>query len=237
MIEWVTLTSEEIGFVDRRLPVIIPLGLVEAHGPHLPLSVDVECGAYFARRVAEESGAILAPVLPYGFADEMREYPGTIGLKAETLSQVIVDLSEMFCFHGFTRQIFLSGHGANRMPVEMAFHRVWQNYRDLRAVYWNYWSAASVSGIYHADQGETEIAMAVGVPVKMDRVKDFEVTKPWYAIRSRFGLQADSGGINGRPSLANPENGRAVREQIVRILAEKVRNIIKMEQDPVSEQS
>jgi creatinine amidohydrolase len=237
MIEWVTLTSEEIGAVDRRLPVIIPLGLVEAHGPHLPLSVDVECGAYFARRAAEESGAILAPVLPYGFADEMREYPGTIGLKAETLSQVIVDLSEMFCFHGFTRQIFLSGHGANRMPVEMAFHRVWQNYRDLRAVYWNYWSAASVSGIHHADQGETEIAMAVGVPVKMDRVKDFEVTKPWYAIRSRFELQADSGGINGRPSLANPENGRPVREQIVRILAEKVRNIIKMEQDPVSEQS
>ncbi len=85
MIEWITLTSDEIAAVDKRLPVIVPLGLVEAHGPHLPLSVDVECGSYFARRVAEESGAILAPALPYGFADEMREYPGTVGLKAETL--------------------------------------------------------------------------------------------------------------------------------------------------------
>ena len=237
MIEWVTLTSEEIGAVDRRLPVIIPLGLVEAHGPHLPLSVDVECGAYFARRVAEESGAILAPLLPYGFADEMQEYPGTLGLKAETLTQVIVDLSEMFCFHGFSRQIFLSGHGANRMPVEMAFHRVWQNYQDLRAVYWNYWSGAGFSGIHHADQGETEIAMAVGLPVKTDRVKDFQLSKPWYAIRSRFELQPDSGGINGQPSFANPENGQRMRDEIVRILTGKVRNIIHLERNLVREQS
>ena len=145
MIEWITLTSNEIAAVDKRLPVIIPLGLVEAHGPHLPLSVDVECGAYFARRVAEESGAILAPLLPYGFADEMREYPGTIGLRAETLTQVIADISEIFCFHGFTRQIFFSGHGANRMPVEMAFERIWRNYPKFRAIYWNYWSAGEIS--------------------------------------------------------------------------------------------
>ena len=236
MIEWVTLTSEEIAAIDKRLPVIIPLGLVEAHGPHLPLSVDVECSAYFARRVAEESGAILAPVLPYGFADEMREYPGTIGLKAETLTQVIVDLSEMFCFHGFTRQIFLSGHGANRMPTEMAFQHIWQNYRDLRAVYWNYWSAAGFSGIHHADQGETEIAMAVGLPVKMDRVKDFQVSKPWCAIRSRFELDPNSGGVNGQPSLASLENGQHMHDEIVRILAEKVRNIINKERSLIREQ-
>ena len=235
MIEWLTLTSEEIAAVDKRLPVIIPLGLIEAHGPHLPLSVDVECGAYFARRVAEESGAILAPVLPYGFADEMREYPGTIGLRAETLTQVIVDLSEMFCFHGFTRQIFLSGHGANRIPVEMAFQRVWQNYREFRPAYWNYWSAAGFNGIHHADQGETEIAMAVGLQVKMDRVRDRQMSKPWYAIRSRFELAPDSGGVNGRPSLANPDNGQHMRDQIVRSLAEKVRHIIAVEQNPEGE--
>jgi len=236
MIEWITLTSDEIAAVDKRLPVIVPLGLVEAHGPHLPLSVDAECGSYFARRVAEESGAILAPLLPYGFADEMREYPGTIGLRAETLTQVIVDLSEMFCFHGFTRQIFLSGHGANRMPVEMAFQRAWRNYPSLKAIYWNYWSAAELTGIHHADQGETEIAMAVGLPVKMDRAKDWHLKKPWHAIRSRFELQPGSGGVNGKPSLATQENGERMRDQIVRTLAEKVRRIIREEQSPAGTQ-
>lgn len=231
MIEWITLTSEEIGKVDKRLPVIIPLGLVEAHGPHMSLSVDVECGSYFARRVAEESGAILAPALPYGFADEMREYPGTVGLRAETLVHVIADLAEMFCFHGFSRQIFLSGHGANRTPVEIAFQRIWLTRPEFRAVYWNYWSESGFNNIHHADQGETEIAMAVGLPVKMDRVQDFEIDKPWYRIRSRLQLQPDSGGVNGHPSLAKLKNGEQMRDEIVRILSEKVKSIILAERN------
>lgn len=137
----------------------------------------------------------------------------------------------MFCYHGFTRQIFLSGHGANRLPVEMAFHRVWQNYRDLKPVYWNYWSEAGFKGIHHADQGETEIAMAVGLPVKMDRAKDSQITKPWHAVRSRSELSPGSGGVNGKPSLANRENGQRMMEQIVRTLADKVRNIIRAERE------
>jgi creatinine amidohydrolase len=36
MIEWLSSTSEKIAAADKRLPVIIPVGLVEAHGPHLP---------------------------------------------------------------------------------------------------------------------------------------------------------------------------------------------------------
>lgn len=69
MIEWLSSTSEKIAAADKRLPVIIPVGLVEAHGPHLPLSVDIACAEYFARRAAQETGAILAPGLAYGFAD------------------------------------------------------------------------------------------------------------------------------------------------------------------------
>src|ERR1039457_280962 len=135
MIEWIRLTSQEVGSADKRLPVIIPLGLIEAHGPHLPLSVDLDSASYFARRIAEHTGAILAPLLAYGFADEMREYPGTIGLCADTLGRVIRDISSMFCLHGFTRQIYLSGHGANRMPVELAFWRIGESYPNLRATY------------------------------------------------------------------------------------------------------
>ena len=40
MKEWSQLTSDEVAALDRTLPVIIPLGLVEAHGPHLATSVD-----------------------------------------------------------------------------------------------------------------------------------------------------------------------------------------------------
>ena len=226
MIEFITLTSSEIPSVDKRLPVIIPLGLVEAHGPHLPLSVDIDTAAYFSRMVAKNTGAILAPQLYYGFADEMREYPGTIGLSASTLALVIEEISVMFCRSGFLRQIFLSGHGANKMPVELAFFKVWEHFPDLRAVYWNYWTEAGMTHIHHADKGETEIAMSVGTRTQMDRAVDFKVRKPWYKIRSRHALNPESGGINGEPTRANLAEGEKARDEIIRILTEKVKAII-----------
>jgi creatinine amidohydrolase len=230
MIEFTKLTSSEIPQVDKRLPVIIPIGLVEAHGPHLPLSVDIDTAGYFSRAIAEKTGAILAPQIYYGFADEMREYPGTIGLSASTLTTVITEISTMFCQSGFTRQIFLSGHGANKIPVELAFFNVWEKFPELRAVCWNYWTETGMTHIHHADKGETEIAMSVGTPCYMDRAVDFKVKKPWYKIRSRHALNAESGGINGEPTQAVLAEGEAARDEIVRLLSEKVSTIIEAEQ-------
>ncbi|TWT84257.1 Creatinine amidohydrolase [Planctomycetes bacterium CA13] len=227
MHEWSQLSSDEVAALDRNLPVILPIGLVEAHGPHLATSVDMDTAAYFARRTAENTGAILLPMLPYGFADEMAEYVGTLGVRAETMSRIIDDLSCRLCSHGFKRQIFLSGHGANKLPTEMAFYRIWETYPDLQAVYWNYWTEAGLTNISHADKGETEIALAVGTKSHMDRVKDFKVKKPWYRIRSRAEICPGTGGINGSPSEAVFSEGERMREDIVRILTEKVSAIIR----------
>lgn len=226
MIEWIRLTSDEITTDLRKLPVIIPIGLIEAHGPHMPLSVDLDTADYFSRAVAERTGAILAPMISYGFADEMGEYPGTIGLRPETLIAVVDDICRHFCRNGFRSLIFLSGHGANKGPVELAFWRSWEAFPDLRVTYWNYWTEAGFNHIHHADQGETEIAMAVGTPVRMDRARDFAVDKPWYRLRSRAAIAPGSGGINGEPSRADPTNGIAMRDTIVRVLSEKTIRII-----------
>lgn len=226
MNEWSQLTSEEVAALDRHLPVILPLGLIESHGPHLATSVDMDTAAYFARRIAESTGAILLPVMPYGFADEMAGYAGTLGVSADTLIAMLTDLSCHLCAHGFKRQIFLSGHGANKWPAEIAFHRIWEKHPDLQAVYWNYWTEAGFHTIAHADKGETEIALAVGTKSHMERVKDFKVAKPWYRIRSRAAICPGTGGVNGFPSQADPQEGVRVREEIVRVLSEKVKAIV-----------
>lgn len=231
MIEWKKLTSTEVPQVSKHLPVIIPIGLVEAHGPHLPLSVDMDTAEYFSRKVAENTGAILAPILNYGFADEMAEYPGTVGLRPSTLTRVVVDIVSMFVSHGFKNIIFLSGHGANKMPCEMAFYELWESFADLKIVYWNYWTEAGMTHIHHADKGETEIAMSVGTPAFMDRAKDYKVTKPWYRIRSRYALNPDSGGINGEPTKTVLAEGEAARDEIVSTLSKKVSAIISFEKD------
>ena len=229
MIEWSQLTNEEIVALDRRLPDILPLGLIEAHGPHLAVSVDTDTATYFALRVAENTKAILLPTVHYGFADEMREYVGTLGVSFETMSQVLADLAGMLCFHGFKNQIWLSGHGANSVPAEYALHKVWREWPDLHACYWNYWTVAGLTGISHADKGETGIAAAVGTRFYSERARDFHVEKPWYRIRSRAALQPDSGGVNGQPTLASIEEGNAAREKIVEALTAKVQAIIQQE--------
>jgi creatinine amidohydrolase len=227
MIEWACLTSDEINDLDRSLPVMVPLGLIEAHGHHLSVGLDNDSADYFSRRIAEETGIILAPSIYYGYADAMREYPGTIGVSAETLSLVIRDIALMFCRQGFLKQIYLSGHGANKLACDLGFIKAWERYPDLKPVYWNYWSAAGFANIHHADKGETEIAMAVGSTVHMARARDYSVEKPWHQVNSRYRQNPDSGGINGHPTQADPEEGARMREEIVRKVSDLVRIAIK----------
>jgi creatinine amidohydrolase len=226
MIEWSKLTNDEVAGIDRNLPVIIPIGLVEAHGPHLVLGLDIDTAEFFSRKIAEETGAVLAPCIHYGFADAMKEYPGTIGVTAETLSCVVRDISLLFYANGFKKQIYFSGHGANKLGCELGFYKVWEQHPDFKPAYWNWWTEAGVNGIHHADKGETEAAMAVGSPVYMDRVKDYKFRKPWHMVYSRYRFQSESGGINGEPSKADPEEAGRIREQVIRVLSEKVQAAI-----------
>jgi len=49
--------------------VIIPLGSVEQHGPHLPLGTDWIIAQELAKRVSDGAGALVLPVLPFGYAE------------------------------------------------------------------------------------------------------------------------------------------------------------------------
>lgn len=226
MIQWVCLTSDEVKSLDRNLPVIVPLGLIEAHGHHLSLGLDNDAADYFSQRIAEATGAILAPTIYYGFADAMREYPGTIGVTVETMSLVIRDIAVKFCQQGFNKQIYLSGHGANKLACELGFHKAWESAPDLKPVYWNYWSEAGFTQIHHADKGETEIALAIGSPVHMERARDYTFEKPWHLVSSRYQYQPETGGINGFPTAAELSEGERMRDEIVLRLCEKVKAAI-----------
>jgi creatinine amidohydrolase len=50
-------------------------------------------------------------------------------------------------------------------------------WNDFKGVCWDWWSDGNITEIHHADKGETEVAMAIGTPVFMDRVKGFSLQK------------------------------------------------------------
>jgi creatinine amidohydrolase len=97
--EWVTMTWEEARDLDRaRVVAILPMGAVEAHGPHLPLETDVIIGDAMARAGAErlaEAGyePILLPPLAYTAAPFAAGFPGTLSVAAATVTSLLVDLA------------------------------------------------------------------------------------------------------------------------------------------------
>ena len=93
---------------DARALVILPLGAVEQHGPHLPLLVDWLGAEELARRVTphlERAGykVILAPAMPYGASPLAETWPGTVSLSRATLKRVIVEVIGSLARHGFRR--------------------------------------------------------------------------------------------------------------------------------------
>jgi creatinine amidohydrolase len=102
---------------DSRSVVLLPLGAVEQHGPHLPLSVDWLGAEALAHRLAphlERAGwrTVLAPSVPYGVSTLATAWAGTVSLSVTTASRVIVEIVRSLARHGF-RRIVLTNYQAD----------------------------------------------------------------------------------------------------------------------------
>jgi creatinine amidohydrolase len=96
-----------------RTVVLLPLGAVEQHGPHLPLAVDWVGAEELARRVAPHLARagwrpVLAPSLPYGASPLAAAWSGTVSLSTATTGRVIVELLRALARHGFRRMILVN---------------------------------------------------------------------------------------------------------------------------------
>src|SRR2546422_5332265 len=93
------LTWEEVRDLDRAKTVaIVPVGAVEAHGPHLPLATDVIIAEAMARAAAGRLAArgheaVLLPAIAYTAAEFAAGFPGTISLQPATVTALLVDLA------------------------------------------------------------------------------------------------------------------------------------------------
>ena len=88
--------------------VLLPLGAIEQHGPHLPLSVDWLGAEEIARRIAPHLSRggyrpILAPSIPYGVSTLAIGWSGTVSLSAPTLRRLVVEIVGALAEHGFRR--------------------------------------------------------------------------------------------------------------------------------------
>ena len=100
---------------------LVPVGATEQHGRHAPLLLDTGWAVTVAEEAAKLAGCLVAPPVHYGWSHGHMAFPGTIGLRAETLTAVAVDIGECLVRHGFRRILFVNGNRmANLPPLEIA---------------------------------------------------------------------------------------------------------------------
>jgi creatinine amidohydrolase len=98
-----------------RAMTILPVGVVEEHGAHLPLGLDSFAAEVYAASAAphlEDAGyeVVVAPTINYGVARAAIDFPGTLSLEPDTLRSMVVEIGRSLARHGLNRLVILNGH-------------------------------------------------------------------------------------------------------------------------------
>ena len=148
-------TWVEIASSAARSLLVVPLGSTEQHGPHLPLSVDLDIAEALAERLdAARDDVFVAPGLPYGASGEHRGFAGTLSIGQEALELVITELVRSA--DAFAGVVLVCGHGGNADPLARAEASLTSEGRHVLA-----WSPRFVGGDAHAGRTETSMLLAI----------------------------------------------------------------------------
>lgn len=106
--------------------VVLPLGATEQHGDHLPTMTDVAVVTAIAERAcaAVGTGVLLAPTLPVGISGHHLPFGGTLSVGASAYIELLVDLVTALRRQGFSRVLFVNGHGGNDSAMRVALERL-----------------------------------------------------------------------------------------------------------------
>ncbi|MDH3672532.1 MAG: creatininase [Gammaproteobacteria bacterium] len=134
-------------------PVLLPVGALEQHGPHLPMNCDTLIPGAVCQQVAGRIDALVAPPLSYGYKSQPRSgggnhFPGTTSLDGNTLVMMTRDIIKEFARHGVRKVAVVVGHTENLMftieGCDLALRDLRsQGIRDLRIVHMGYWEFSS----------------------------------------------------------------------------------------------
>lgn len=197
--------------------LVVPLGSVEQHGPHLPLSTDTRTAETVAGAAMPRlGGALLAPVIPYGASGEHEGFPGTVSIGTEVLTTLLVEYGRSAC-RWAGRLLVVNGHGGNLEALRNAVPLLRSEGRDVA------WFPCGVpGGDAHAGRVETSLMLHVepGV-VREDRAEPGE-TAPLRELLPRMrahGVRAVSpNGVLGDPAGASAAEGAELLAAMVQRL-------------------
>ena len=199
--------------------MIIPVGSIEQHGPHLPLDTDTRIAAAVSRSLAEalaledESKWMVAPAIAYGASGEHEGFSGTVSIGTSALRLLLVEFGRS-ASRWASRLVFVNGHGGNveALTAAAALLRY-----EGREVGWCSCSAANADA--HAGHTETSVLLHISPhDVRIDeRVpgNSAPLGQLMPAMRQGGVAAVSDLGILGDPTTATAEEGARLFAEMV----------------------
>lgn len=230
--------------------VIIPIGSIENHGPHLALGTDYIIPSYIADYLDLNSGALVAPAVPYGIADHHRGFCGTISIGYDGLHLVMEKITDCLYEHGARKFIFLNGHGGNDPALlDVALHL---EDRGALCALINWWQlAGELNPDWRGGHGGAEETSAImAINPKLVQMQDYmpcvpqglSANLPCSGVKTvsfrganitvqRHFKSATASGWYGDddPLLATPEWGREMLDCVCNYILEFIAEFAKIE--------
>ena len=193
--------------------LVVPLGAVEQHGPHLPFATDtVVATAVAAAALPELPGALLAPALAYGASGEHEGFPGTVSIGTAALTTLLVEYGRS-AGRWAGRLLVVNGHGGNLDALRAAVRLLRAEGRDVA------WFACGVrGGDAHAGRTETSLMLHVEPDGVHEARAEAGATAPIGELLPRLRAEGVRGvspnGVLGDPAGASAAEGRTLLSEL-----------------------
>ena len=230
-VRWENLTWADASAAGVGDAVLIPVGAIEQHGPHLPLAVDTVICEAVANAVSAETGVPVIPPIAYGVSGSHGDFTGTVALRPETLIAVMEDVIDSLHASGIRQFILINGHIWNNGSLDVSAEKLRVRHRDsrVRAIgYVTMYPGPEVDGhvtygrgLMHANYFETSVMLHLRPDlVRMERVTSHTDVDSFWDYRMD---QVSETGVWGRDvDQADAGHGKAEFERCVATTAAAV---------------
>ena len=206
---------------SKKQTVIIPVGSLEQHGAHLPITTDSDIVTEIASRLAKKCGFIVFPTVSYGVSEEHSPLFNTSVDLLRLLQNILLSLSE----NEIKSVVILNGHHGNERSIPDDWYSM-----DAKLRVYSYWRFMKHE-FDHAGFVETSLMLAISDKVKMKKAKKGLITKGLSEkeIQRINNLSTEQGGfpkvakngVWGDPTSATKKDGKKFLAEIVRNLAKE----------------
>lgn len=203
IMEFMTVDEVRKGLESTKT-VIVPMGVIEQHGYHLPLNTDCYNCYEVAKRVSEKTGCFVAPCINYSFSGG--ELPGTFNINPSTLSLYLSDILKSLVVMGMKNIVVLLGHGGTENQVATGnaidmFMRLNPEITDVAFAFMPFTSlsehitAAFDDKDFHAGYFETSLMMYW----QPDHVRKDKITTDKEELMEMFRKDQDAYQVKSKP--------------------------------------